>query len=143
MTAAETAPQSLRALIVDDDSRWRTILSEILSELGCMITATAAPPARLDGYDLAVLDIALDPNDAGNRDGLTLLRRLARSGTRCLMLSGWINTDVQAEIEQEPHVLGVLRKDGFQRATFVNLIQQAFALPQTRRLDVLLSLIHI
>ena len=138
MTAAEIAPQSLRALIVDDESRWRAILSEILSELGCTITATAAPPAHLDSYDLAVLDIALDPNDARNRDGLTLLRRLAQSGTRCLMLSGWINLDVQAEIEREPHVLGVLHKDGFQRTTFVNLIQQAFTLPQTRWVDVLI-----
>jgi len=53
----DLAAQSLRALIVDDDPRWRAIVAEVLSELGWSITALAAPPDDVHGYQLAVLDI--------------------------------------------------------------------------------------
>src|SRR5512143_1989139 len=72
----EPAAQSLRALIVDDDPRWRAIVAEVLSELGWSITALAAPPDDVLGYQLAVLDIALDPIVARNRDGLALTRQV-------------------------------------------------------------------
>jgi len=128
MTAV-TLAHPLHALIVDDDPRWRAIVAEVLSELGCCITATEAPPESLTGYPLAVLDIALDPAALDNRDGLALMKQLTRIGTRCIILSGLVNADLAAEIEQQPHILAVLQKDSFRRDHFIHLIRQAFALP--------------
>jgi DNA-binding NarL/FixJ family response regulator len=133
-----TAEQPLRALIVDDDPRWRAIVAEILSELGFSIAATAAPPETPHDYQLAVLDIALDPSAPDNRDGLNLMKRLIQVDTRCVILSGLVNADLMAELEQPPNVLAVLQKDEFRRDQFIRLIRQAYALPIVKMSRVLI-----
>jgi hypothetical protein len=59
----------------------------VLSELGWSITAMAAPPADIVGYQLAVLDIALDPVVARNRDGLELTWQVTARHRPCVVLS--------------------------------------------------------
>jgi RNA polymerase sigma factor (sigma-70 family) len=120
----DLAAQSLRALIVDDDSRWRAIVAEILSELGWSITALAALPDEVRGYQLAVLDIALDPVMARNRDGLELARQVAGQGTPCVVLSGLEDDELAAQIRQLPHVLDFVPKTAFRRDVFINLVRQ-------------------
>ncbi len=120
----DLAAQSLRALIVDDDPRWRAIVAEILSELGWSITALAAPPDEVRGYQLAVLDIALDPVMARNRDGLELARQVAAQGTPCVVLSGLEDDELAAQIKQLPRVLNFVPKTAFRRDVFINLVRQ-------------------
>jgi RNA polymerase sigma factor (sigma-70 family) len=121
----EPAAQSLRALIVDDDPRWRAIVAEVLSELGWSITALAAPPDEVRGYQLAVLDIALDPIMARNRDGLELARQVTAQGTPCVVLSGLEDEELAAQIRQLPRVLDFLSKTAFRRDVFINLVRHA------------------
>jgi RNA polymerase sigma factor (sigma-70 family) len=123
-TTLEPAAQSLRALIVDDDPRWRAIVAEVLSELGWSITALAAPPDDVRGYQLAVLDIALDPIVARNRDGLELTRQVTAQGTPCVVLSGLEDDDLAAQIKQLPRVLDFMPKTAFRRDVFINLVRQ-------------------
>src|SRR5512136_791181 len=120
----EPAAQSLRALIVDDDPRWRAIVAEVLSELGWSITALASPPDEVHGYQLAVLDIALDPIVARNRDGLELTRQVSAQGTPCVVLSGLEDDELTAQIRQLPRVLDLMPKTGFRRDVFINLVRQ-------------------
>ncbi len=120
----EPAAQSLRALIVDDDPRWRAIVAEVLSELGWSIMALAAPPDDVRDYQLAVLDIALDPMVARNRDGLELTRQVTRQGTPCVVLSGLEDDDLAMQIKQLPHVLDFMPKTAFRRDAFINLVRQ-------------------
>ncbi len=120
----DLAAQSLRALIIDDDPRWRAIVAEILSELGWSITALAAAPDDVRDYQLAVLDIALDPVIARNRDGLELARRVTAQGTPCMVLSGLEDEDLAAQIRQLPHVLDFVPKAAFRRDVFINLVRQ-------------------
>ncbi len=120
----EPAAQSLRALIVDDDPRWRAIVAEVLSELGWSITALAAPPDEVRGYQLAVLDIALDPVMARNRDGLELTWQVTSQGTPCVVLSGLEDDELATQIKQLPHVLDFIPKTAFRRDVFINLIRQ-------------------
>jgi DNA-binding NarL/FixJ family response regulator len=120
----DLAAQSLRALIVDDDPRWRAIVAEILSELGWSITALAAPPDDVRGYQLAVLDIALDPVMARNRDGLKLARQVSAQGTPCVVLSGLEDDELAAQIKLLPHVLEFMPKTAFRRDVFINLVRQ-------------------
>jgi RNA polymerase sigma factor (sigma-70 family) len=123
-TTIEPAAQSLRALIVDDDPRWRAIVAEVLSELGWSITALAAPPDDVRGYQLAVLDIALDPVVARNRDGLELTQQVAAQGTPCVVLSGLEDEELTAQIKQLPGVLDFMPKTAFRRDVFINLVRQ-------------------
>jgi RNA polymerase sigma factor (sigma-70 family) len=123
-TTLEPAAQSLRALIVDDDPHWRAIVAEVLSELGWSISALAAPPDDVRGYQLAVLDIALDPIVARNRDGLELTRQVAAQGTPCVVLSGLEDEELTAQIKQLPGVLDFLPKTAFRRDVFINLVRQ-------------------
>jgi DNA-binding NarL/FixJ family response regulator len=115
------------ALVVDDDPRWRELVAGILRELGWSVTAVGEPPAFLTGYHLAVLDMALDPAAPDNRDGLTLLKQLTNTPTRCIFVSGVDDADLIAEIQQHPNVIDLIHKDSFQRETFVALIQQVSA----------------
>jgi DNA-binding NarL/FixJ family response regulator len=114
-----------RALVVDDDGRWRTLIAEILREGGWTVTASDRPPEAVSDYQLAVLDVALDPDAPDNRDGLKLLERLSGTRTRCILLSGLGEPELGAEIRQRPHVLGVIHKDSFQREAFVALAHAA------------------
>src|SRR5512143_2082565 len=120
----DLAAQSLRALIVDDDPRWRAIVAEVLSELGWSITALAAPPDDVRGYQLAVLDIALDPIVARNRDGLELTAQVAAQGTPCVVLSGLEDEELAAQVKQLPRVLDFMPKTAFRRDVFINLVRQ-------------------
>ncbi len=120
----EPAAQTLRALIVDDDPRWRAIVAEVLSELGWSITAMAAPPAEVHGYQLAVLDIALDPLLARNREGLELIAQVTQQGTPCVVLSGLEDDELIAQVKQLPQVLDVIHKTSFRRDAFINRVRQ-------------------
>ncbi len=120
----QPAAQSLRALIVDDDPRWRAIVAEVLSELGWSITALAAPPEDMRGYQLAVLDIALDPIMARNRDGLELTRQVTTLGTPCVVLSGLEDDDLALQVKQIQRVLDFIPKASFRRDVFINLVRQ-------------------
>ncbi len=124
MNPIEPAAQTLRALIVDDDPRWRAIVAEVLSELGWSITAMVAPPAEIRDYQLAVLDIALDPLLARNREGLKLIEQVTRQGTPCVVLSGLEDDELIAEVRQLPNVLDFIHKTSFRRDVFINLVRQ-------------------
>ena len=123
-TPIEPATQSLRALIVDDDPRWRAIIAEVLSELGWSITAMATPPDDIRGYQLAVLDIALDPLLARNREGLELIQHVTAQGTPCVVLSGLEDEDLVTQIKQLPNVLDFIPKTSFRRDAFITLVRQ-------------------
>lgn len=120
----QPAAQSLQALIVDDDPRWRAIVAEVLSELGWSITALAAPPEDVRDYQLAVLDIALDPIMARNRDGLELTRQVTALGTPCVVLSGLEDDDLALQVKQIQRVLDFIPKTSFRRDVFINLVRQ-------------------
>ncbi len=122
--SVEPSAQTLRALIVDDDPRWRAIVAEVLSELDWSITAMAAPPDDVRDYQLAVLDIALDPILARNREGLDLIKQVVRQGTPCVVLSGLEDDDLIAQVKQLPHVLDFIPKTSFRRDRFINLVGQ-------------------
>jgi RNA polymerase sigma factor (sigma-70 family) len=120
----EPAAQTLHALIVDDDPRWRAIVAEVLSELGWSIRAMAAPPEDVRDYQLAVLDIALDPLLARNREGLDLIKQVTGQGTPCVVLSGLEDDELAVQVKQLPHVLDFIHKTAFRRDGFINLVRQ-------------------
>lgn len=116
-----------RVLVVDDDPHWRTLVAEILADEECVVSAVATPPADLAGFDVAVLDLDLDPDVGGDRGGLAVLERLAATGARCVFLSGVGDPAVAAEIERHPNVTGLMSKPAFNRVAFRDLVRRARA----------------
>ena len=117
-----TLKHPLRALVVDDDVRWRTLVSEILNDVGCQVTALAGPPVPASDYHLAVLDVGLNPNAPEKHDGLALIDRLPH--TPILFLSGITDPHVIAQIQHRPNVLGFLSKGLFRREDLFEFVQK-------------------
>jgi CheY-like chemotaxis protein len=130
--------QTMRALIVDDDPRWRAIVAEIVVGLGWNIAASAAPPDDLTGFNIAVLDMSLDPTEPGSRDGLKLMERLTALGTPCVLLSGISMAELIGVAEHHANVLGYLTKDAFRRDKLVELLQQAPTTQLQRQPEILI-----
>ena len=93
-----------RALVVDDDPRWRRTLMSWLVELGLnpdgaqdLQSADLALDQRF--YQVAILDLVLDPTDTTNRDGLLLAKKLyhLREGTAFILLTGYGTMSVGRE----------------------------------------------
>ena len=126
------------ALVADDDPRWRALISEVLQDAGGSVTAAPGPVDDLTGYDLAVLDLALDPANPGDRGGFELIARLADSGTRCIVVSGLEEADRPPGLLDLPHVIGLLPKESFSREALLDLVRQALARPSAPPAKVLI-----
>lgn len=89
-----------RILVVDDEADIRTLIQEILSEEGYVVTvaanaADARAAAEADGFDLVLLDIWMP-----DTDGITLLREWAEADVlKCpvVMMSGHGTVDTAVE----------------------------------------------
>ena len=89
----------------------------------------ATPPDDVSGYQLAVLDIALDPMLARNREGLELIQHVTAQGTPCVVLSGLEDEDLVTQIKQLPNVLDFIPKTSFRRDVFITLVRQSARRP--------------
>ncbi len=123
-----------RALAVEDDAGWRSILAELLAEAGyqvrlCASYGEARGRLRRESYDLAVVDLALASTiaPAANQDGYRLLAAIRATGIPAIVVSG---TATPADIERayaEQGVFACLEKQAFDRRTFLSTVAEARA----------------
>ena len=119
-----TSEPTPRVLVVDDDARWRALVSEILLSAGWDVTALDGPPADAAGYQLAVLDVALDPLVPDNRDGLAILDRLAALAIPCVLLTGLAQPELALEAGQHAHLQALFHKSTFDREALAAVARQ-------------------
>lgn len=105
-----------RALIVEDIETWVKILSRAARRAGISEIVTCE---SLDGvkdalrdarFDVAILDIGLDPADDLNKDGikaLEVIRDVDGGGTRCVLVTGWQGGDRLAVLSEVQDKYGV------------------------------------
>lgn len=129
-----------KALVVEDDAGWRSILAELLAEVGyevrlCSGFAEALGCLGRARYDLAVVDLSLSPGSArrtslsggkGPREELDGLRLLA--STRAVSVPTVVVSGVAspAEIEQtyaEYGIFSCIEKQSFDRGTFLETVR--------------------
>jgi ActR/RegA family two-component response regulator len=122
------------ALVVDDDAQWRTHLAIRLRAEGLevdtsesMLDAEWALDRRY--YYLAILDLALNPNDVRNRDGLRLAKKLfqMKEGTAFIILTGFGSMDVGREATLYGAV-DAMSKGDFRHASFLAQVHVALNL---------------
>ncbi|HEV7681301.1 MAG TPA: response regulator [Pyrinomonadaceae bacterium] len=95
-------------LIVEDNANSLKAISQIVTETGLVpVTASnrqdALSLADRQAFDVAVVDMRLVENDASNRDGLAILRHVAKKneGTHLVLLTGYGEYEDTVELSED------------------------------------------
>lgn len=125
-----------RVLVVDDLTKWREQLVEMLQRGGfCADSASTIPEVlqRLDEtfYHVLVLDVRLVDTEPDNTEGIDLLSALDERGlseaTKVVILSAY-GTQEQMRLAFKDHkVADFLSKDTFKNQVFLETVQQLFS----------------
>jgi CheY-like chemotaxis protein len=136
-----------RALIVEDVQSWVGILSRAARRAGVseVITCEDLEAARnaLRGarFDVAILDIGLDPADDLNADGVKVLeaiRKIDGGGTRCVLVTGWKGGDrlaLQSEAQEKHGVDWAFMKERYDAHALIGKLTELLGQAAASRLD--------
>jgi RNA polymerase sigma factor (sigma-70 family) len=127
-----------KALVVEDDAGWRSILEELLIDAGFQVRSCASFGDAL-GYlrraspkfSLAVIDLSLqgsvtgitDPTDL-NLEGYQLLAATQEDTIPTIVVSGITETEEIQRVYSEFSVSAFIEKRAFDRATFRRVIEE-------------------
>jgi CheY-like chemotaxis protein len=98
-------------LVVEDIEQWAYTLERAARRAGasevvvCANLQQVKDELRRARFDVAILDVGLDPDDDLNKDGVKVLeaiREIDQLGTRCILVTGWQGDrlDLQSEAQQ-------------------------------------------
>jgi RNA polymerase sigma factor (sigma-70 family) len=125
---------SLRALVVEDDRSWQSILTELLTDAGLTVDLAgnfdeASRLLREHSHRLAVVDLSLAGSDHRNHDGLRVLDALRRHDPACraILLTGYATVELAVSVLTEYGAYNFMRKENFHRAQFREMIQRILA----------------
>jgi len=132
-----------RALVVEDVESWIEILCRAARRAGvsevvpCESLQGARDALRKARFDVAVLDIGLDPADDLNADGIRVLeaiREVDSGSTRCVLVTGWQGGDrlaLQSAAQEKYGVDWAFMKEKYDAhaliAKLADLLEQAAA----------------
>ena len=128
---------SEKALVVEDDAGWRSILEELLNDAGfqvrtCASFGDALGYLRREKFSLAVIDLSLqgtvtawekDSNDP-NLDGYQLLATAHANDIPTIVVSGITETDEIQRVYSEYSISAYIEKQAFDRAAFRRVIEE-------------------
>jgi DNA-binding NarL/FixJ family response regulator len=125
-----------RALIVDDDAGWRSILSELLEDAGyqvrlCNSFGEAMGCLRREKYNIAVVDLSLtgDVSTAdgseSSLEGYQLLSSTKALGLPTIVVSGVASVDEIQRAYDQQSIFAYLEKQTFDRAAFRRAVTEA------------------
>ncbi|HJS19062.1 MAG TPA: response regulator [Anaerolineales bacterium] len=128
-----------KALVVEDDAGWRSILDELLTDAGfsvrtCASFGDALGYLRRERFSLAVIDLSLqgglntlphtDPGSS-NREGVQLLATTQSSNIPTVVVSGISEPQEIQRVYSEFKISAYLEKHAFDRAAFRRVIDEA------------------
>lgn len=148
--AKESAPQknqpaslkesTERALVVEDDAGWRSILEELLSDTGFNVRACASfgdalGYLRREKFSLVVIDLSLNGTASNARNessteemsGYQLLASSYLNNVPAIVVSGLDDPDEIQKIYAEYPVSAYVQKQTFDRAAFRRTVAEACA----------------
>ena len=133
--ATHIDPAAGKALVVEDDAGWRSILAELLESAGftvstCASFGDALGFLRREKFQLAVVDLSLTgsfyaPGPNGELEGYQLLASTRASGIPTIVVSGITSPEDIERAYEEQSIFGYLEKQAFDRAAFLRLVKQA------------------
>lgn len=125
---------SPKALIVDDDAGWRSILEDLIneSEFQPVVSASfgeALGLLRKDKFSLAVVDLSLRGNQ--NLDGLQLLKITQGHHIPTIVVSGLSEPEEIKRIYAEHSISAYIEKQAFDRKVFKRILSETKQSSQT------------
>src|SRR5687768_11431420 len=140
-----TKQSAERALVVEDDAGWRSILEEHLTDAGfsvrvCSSFGDALGFLRRERYTLAVIDLSLKGSgrfawDKGTTDehpeGYQLLASARAKGVATIVVSGIAEPEEIQRIYSEHSISAYIEKQAFDRAAFRRVVEQTRVMRQS------------
>jgi two-component system, NarL family, nitrate/nitrite response regulator NarP len=141
-TAASTAQPELiteKAMIVEDDAGWRSIIEELLVDSGFQVRACssfgeALGYLRREKFSLAVVDLSLNGTVASlwdqkfaseNLEGYQLLNSTRAANIPTIIVSGVASTEDIQRTYAEQSIFAFLEKQSFDRISFKRIVTEA------------------
>jgi DNA-binding NtrC family response regulator len=120
-----------RILIVEDMPDWRDQLQATLRRDGYDITTVpsygeALAELRRNPYDLTLVDLRLSPADESNRDGMDLLRDLARANVPAVVVTGYGGVELARKAIDQYHAFDFMEKQTLDLNRLREVIKAAF-----------------
>ena len=134
-----------RALVVEDDAGWRSLLAELLNEAGYQVNFSSSYGEALgllkrQQYQLAVADLSLASSlqPDHNLDGYRLLSSTRQAEIPTIVVSGTARPELVERAYQEHAVFAFIEKQAFDRSAFLRTVISARQQqPETAALDQL------
>jgi len=136
----QTAPQRLlneKALVVEDDAGWRSILEELLTDAGFQVRTCAGfgdafGYLQREKFTLAVIDLSLqETNNTWNKgainpnlDGYKLLNATRSDDIPTIVVSGITGPEEIQRIYSEHSISAYIEKQAFDRAVFRRVVDE-------------------
>ena len=127
-----------KALVVEDDAGWRSILEELVSDAGFMVRTCAGfgdalGHLRKDKFSLAVIDLSLqgmvssemnqNPNGS-NLEGYQLLASIQTEKIPTIVVSGISEPEEIQRVYSEYLIAAFIEKQAFDRTAFRRVIEE-------------------
>lgn len=127
-------PPREKALVVEDDAGWRSILEELLTDSGFLVRSCASfgdalGYLRKEKYSLAVLDLSLQGTvnnlTESNPGGYQLLATTQSDNIPTIVVSGITEPEEIQKVYSEYAISAYIEKQAFDRAVFRRLVEEA------------------
>ena len=137
-----------RALVIEDIEAWVYTLDRAARRAGasevvvCENLQMVRDALRSARFDVAILDVGLDPDDDLNSDGIKALeaiRTMDGGGTRCILVTGWQGGDrmsLQADAQQKFGVDWAYMKEKYEAHTVIAKLTELLEQAPERRLSL-------
>jgi DNA-binding NarL/FixJ family response regulator len=130
-----------KALVVEDDAGWRSIITELLIDAGyqvrtCVSFGEALGNLRREKFTLAVVDLSLNGtignfwsqgNSNQNLDGYQLLATTRAGNVPTIVVSGVASPEEIERAYAEQAIFAYLEKQTFERIAFKRIVEEARA----------------
>jgi DNA-binding NarL/FixJ family response regulator len=126
-----------KAMVVEDDAGWRSILEELLTDAGFQVRSCASfgdafGYMRREKFTLAVIDLALQGTNTAweqgsidpNLDGYKLLNSTRSEGIPTIVVSGITEPEEIQRIYAEHSISAYIEKQAFDRAAFRRIVDE-------------------
>ncbi|HEX6035881.1 MAG TPA: response regulator, partial [Anaerolineales bacterium] len=127
-----------KALVVEDDAGWRSILEELLSDAGfavrtCASFGDALGYLRKEKFSLAVMDLSLQgvipgaldsDSNSTNLEGYQLLSTAKVNNIPTIVVSGITEPEEIQRVYSEYSISAYIEKQAFDRAAFRRVIEE-------------------
>jgi len=135
--------QQNKVLVVEDDAGWRSILSELIADIGfeirmCASYGDALGAMRRETFSLAVVDLSLtreidwsETPSSESLEGYSLLSNTRTAGIPTIVVSGVVAVDEIQRAYNEQSVFAYLEKQAFDRSNFKRLVREAMEAGQS------------